>query len=233
MIPGACPSIGLGRTGGKDAAGVIACSIRPRSIQAGEGPLSEASAGSDQRLFQRFMEGEAAAVARVESLVARVVRFRGYYIPAAERHDVVQDALLQIWDAVNESGFTFSKNFEALIRAITYRACVDWMRHKRPLAAEIVPALADPSGRPDDSVLNKEQVLLGLQVLREMREPCRRLFRRFVVEGMSYRRIGDLEDRTEGALRTQMAQCLKEARDLLDRIRRRRGPWPLRQGRAS
>ena len=226
-------SVALDRTGGNDTAAVIACSILPRGIQTGEGPVSEASAGSDQRLFQRFMEGEPAAVARVESQVERVVRFRGYYIPAAERLDVVQDALLQIWDAVNEPGFTFSKNFEALIRAITYRACVDWMRHRKPLAAEIVPAIADPAGRPDDSVLLKEQVLLGLQVMREMREPCRRLFRLFVVDEMSYRRIGDLEGRTEGALRTQMAQCLKEARDLLDRVRRRRGPWPVRQGRAS
>jgi RNA polymerase sigma factor (sigma-70 family) len=217
--------------GGNHAAAAIACGIL--LARAGEGPLSEASAGPDQHLFRRFLEGEPAAVARVESLVGRVVRFRGYYIPAAERRDVVQDALLQIWDAVNETDFSFSKNFEALIRSITYRTCVDWMRRKRPPAAEIVPAFADPAGRPDSPALHQEQILLGLQVLREMREPCRRLFRLFVVDEMSYRRIADLEGRTEGALRTQMAQCLKEARDLLDRVRRRRGPWPVRQGRAS
>lgn len=193
-----------------------------------EGNLSEASAGPDQLLFQRFLEGDPAAVTRVESLIERVVRFRGYYIPASERGDLVQEVLLDVWQAINEKGFSLSKNLDALVRSVAYRSCVDWVRRCRPTEA-VDPQAPDETQRPDREVLVREQVLLGRQVLRELRPPCRELFGQFVAGGSTYRDIADRQGRTEGAVRTQMAQCLKEARELLDRIRRRRGAATWRQ----
>jgi RNA polymerase sigma factor (sigma-70 family) len=174
------------------------------------------------------MEGEPAAVARVESLVERVVRYRGYYIPASDRADLVQEVLLDVWQAIHEKGFALSKNLDALARSVAYRSCVDWVRRRRPTES-VDPDAPDETQRPDREVLAREQVQLGRQVLKELRPPCRELFGHFVAGGSTYREIADRQGRTEGAVRTQMAQCLKEARDLLDRIRRRRGAATWRQ----
>lgn len=222
MEDGACPgplwySRAIRRPGGCSRVG-----RRDRPIfEAGEGPLFDP--------FRRFLDGDRAAVARVEALVERVVRFRGYYIPAAERADIVQEVMLDVWQAVNETDFTLNTSLDALVRSISHRACVDWIRRRRPAEA-VDPQVADETQRPDRNLLEREQVRLGLQVLRELRPPCRDLFRLFVADRSSYKDIAQRQGRTEGALRTQMAQCLKEARDLLDRIRRRRGatsgrPW--------
>jgi RNA polymerase sigma factor (sigma-70 family) len=204
----------------------------PLCIQAGEGHLSEPSAGPDQHLFRRFLEGEPAAVARVESLVERVVRFRGYFIPAAERADLIQEVMLDVWQLVNEKGFALTKNLDALVRSVSYRTCVDWVRRRRPTEA-VDPQAPDETQRPDREALEREKILLGRQVLRELRLPCRDLFDLFVIGQSSYRDIAERQGRTEGAVRTQMAQCLKEARDLLDRIRRRRGSATWRQRRPA
>jgi RNA polymerase sigma factor (sigma-70 family) len=180
--------------------------------------LSHQPAGAEDRLFRRFLTGEATAVGRVESLVARVVRFRGYYIPAGERADLVQQVMLAIWRTVTEAGFTFTRNFDALIRSIAYRTCVDWVRRHRP-TDPIDEATSDPAGRPDQEVLEQEQAELGRRVVEGLREPCRELFRLFAGEGMTYRQIGERLGRSEGALKTQMWQCLKEARAILGHLR--------------
>jgi RNA polymerase sigma factor (sigma-70 family) len=172
------------------------------------------------QLFRQFSAGEITAVVRVRALVVRVVGFRGYYIPGEERADVVQEAMLQIWRAVSATGFSLNTSFEALVRSITYRGCVDWMRRHRPTQA-IDPTMSSPAVSPDEEYFQKERTQLGGRVIASLRQPCRELFRLFVAEGMSYRQISALQGRSVGALRTQMYDCLKESRTLLNHIRDR------------
>jgi len=195
-------------------------------------PVGQASSSLDEagertlsNLLRSFQAGDRAAVARIEALIDRVVRFRGYYIPPGERVDIVQDVLLDVWQEVSDPGFVLRTNVESLVRTVACRACVDWIRRHRP-AVDVDPALADGSDPPDREILRRERVRLGVRVLLELRPPCRELFKQFVVAGLGYREMADRQGRSEGALRTQMAQCLKEARVLLDRIcRRPTGPW--------
>ena len=96
---------------------------RPRPI--------DRAADTDEDLARRFLLGEAAVVRWVETTVGRVVRFRGYRVPSEERHDLVQETLLETCQALARPGFAFSHGFEAFVRSIAYRRCVDWLRRRR------------------------------------------------------------------------------------------------------
>jgi RNA polymerase sigma factor (sigma-70 family) len=182
------------------------------SLEAREGPLS------DQ--LRQFLDGDRATLAHIEALVERVVRFRGYYVPSAERADVVQEVMLDVWQAVRAEGFALSTSLEALVRTISYRVCIDWVRRRRQ-AEEVDPETRDGRPGPERELLQRERVVLGIRVLKELRPPCRDLLRLFIVQGSTYREIAEKQGRTEGALRTQMAQCLKEAKEHLSNVRRR------------
>jgi len=161
-------------------------------------------------------------VRRVRKLVRRVVRFRGYYIPADERADVVQEVMLEVWRSVSGAGSEAPRSVEALVRSIAYRRCVDWMRRRR--ASRAIEGLPVETARgPDAEYDDAEQRRLGMLILARLRPPCRELFRLHAVLHLSYRQIGERLGRSEGALRTQMCECLKEAREIHRRLAAGRG----------
>ncbi len=178
-------------------------------------------ARSDDDLARRFVLGEHGALACVEALITRTVRFRGYYIPSEDRRDLVQETILETCQALARPGFSLAHGLAAFVRSIAYRRCVDWMRRYRAYEA-LDPTTEDPSGRPDQRLLGAEQQELAREILDELRPACRELFRLHAVESLSYHAIAGRQGRTEGALRTQMCDCLREARAIFLRKQRRR-----------
>lgn len=193
-------------------------SLRPDRSTAGE-------PDREDLVVRRFLLGDSKTLARVESLVSRVVRFRGYYIPPGERRDVVQEVLLQICQALTRPGLSFTENFEAFVRAIAHRRCVDWMRrhHGTEELAASMQSGADP---PDRTLLERERQELGHLVLQQLPEGCRELIRLHAAENLPYSKIAELQGRSAGALRVQMYECMNEARGILERIRGGRRPHP-------
>ena len=201
-------------------------------------PPSESLTLSEERLIREFLLGDSRAVARVEAMIDRVVRFRGYYVPVDERRDLVQEALLTVCQALSKPGFSVRTGFTAFVRSIAHRRCVDWMRrHRTSLPIEIEgPVSVDP---PDHQLAEEEEKAMALEVLKELPEGCRRLIRLHALDQMTYRQIAALQGRSEGSLRNQMSECLKEARMHLDRKRaelrtgRDRPRKPLGKGQSS
>jgi RNA polymerase sigma factor (sigma-70 family) len=172
--------------------------------------------GSD--LVRRFLQEDREAVARVEASIRRVVRFKGYYIPYGARADIVQEALGDLVAALGRDPGGV-RDLEALARTIAHRQCVTWVRRHR--ARGEPAAHRDPvADGPEGSLLARERLGLALEVLARLKEPCRELLRLRYVEEMEFARIGRLLGRSEGALRTQMWDCMKEARGILDGIQR-------------
>lgn len=186
-------------------------------------PRPESGPGSGDPLARDLVAGEPSRVRQVRRLVQKVVRFRGYYIPADERADVVQEVMLEVWRSVSVAGAGAPKNLEALVRSIAYRRCVDWLRRRRAAQA-IVHLPEEPARRPDAAYLDAEQRRLGSLILERVRPSCRELFRLHAVLQLSYRQIGERLGRSEGALRTQMSECLKEAREIHRRLVAAPGP---------
>src|SRR2546426_752903 len=190
----------------------------PRALEPSRPRPTDRAADTDEDLARRFLLGEAAVVRWVETTVGRVVRFRGYRVPSEERHDLVQETLLETCQALARPGFAFSHGFVAFVRSIAYRRCVDWLRRRRAQDA-IDPALPDGSVPADQRLVEKEERDLASEVLRDMRPACRALFRMHAGENLTYGQIARRLGRSEGALRTQMCECLREAREAFTRKR--------------
>lgn len=169
-------------------------------------------------LRERFLAGEPAALSEAAAIVGRVIALKGYYVPAGERADLRQETLFQAWREVRKAGAAFEGRFEAFLRAIAHRRCIDWVRTHRKTEAFPEDG-ADSAASPEDAARSRERRTLGAQVIARLRAPCRELFRLHAGENLSYREIAAREGRTEGALRVQMSTCLKEARRLLARLR--------------
>jgi len=182
---------------------------------AGKREADDPAAAPPDGLAQRFLRGDAAALAQVEGIAAQVVRHRGYFIPSTDQQEIVQEIVTQVWQALARPGFTVRKSVGAFVQAIACRRCVDWMRRFRP-SDPIDPATPDPADPPDRTYLARERHEIGRRILRELRDACRELFRLVVLEDKSYREIAALQGRSEGALRTQMYDCLREARAIRD-----------------
>ena len=75
-------------------------------------------ASVDDSLLLPFRGKEPHAVRLVEALVERIIASRGYYIPAPERGDVAQQAMLEIWRTVTRQGFR-CRSFKAVVRTVT------------------------------------------------------------------------------------------------------------------
>ena len=162
-------------------------------------------------MLQQFRSGDSDAVAHVAALTRLVVRSSAYYIPAGEREDVAQEAVLDIYRTVTRPGFGLRRNLDAIVRSIAHRRCVDWLRRQRA-ASPIGPDVAAESTRPDRILASKETAELILRTLERLGPSCRDLIRLRVVEDLSFRRIAERLERTEGGVRTRMYKCLREAR---------------------
>lgn len=171
-------------------------------------------------LYRQFAMGDAEAIATTSAEVSRVVQFRGYYIPPDERPDVVQDAMLDVLRALKAARFDSDREFFGFIRTVTHRRCVDWVRQRRK--KERLDPVASCIVDPGDRLLAKERRELATEIVSRLKDPCRDLFALHVGIGMTYGQLAEHFGRTEGALRTQAYECLKQARKMLDHMRRRR-----------
>ena len=48
----------------------------------------------------RFLRADPDLLAEVQRHAARIVRFKGYYIPESDRAEVVQEVMTQLWQAL-------------------------------------------------------------------------------------------------------------------------------------
>jgi RNA polymerase sigma factor (sigma-70 family) len=172
--------------------------------------------GSGENLLARFRSGEREAIMTVSRLARRVVGHRGYYIPREERDDLVQEVVVHVYRAVVAPDFRPTRAFEAFVRSVAQRRCVDWARHHRP----VHPVNGDtPASGPDpeQEAISAEMLSRAREALSSLGFSCLRLIRLRVKEGLSYREIAERLDRTELGVRVQMYKCLKRAKTMLER----------------
>lgn len=177
----------------------------------------------DVALVRRFLQGESLAVRRVATLARQVAATHAYAMPAADREDVAQEVVLQVYRALTAPGFTLRGELEPLVRAVAHRRCVDWMRRgrrMRPLGVD----LPSREAAPDDAAARHEEALAGADVIRRLSAPCREILRLRIADGLSHRAIAGRLGRSEGGVRNLLSKCLHEARRLLHETDPHRGP---------
>jgi RNA polymerase sigma factor (sigma-70 family) len=164
--------------------------------------------------LSRFAAREGAAIVEAEALVARIVAYSGFGFGRAEREDLVQEAMAQIWEAIGNGRFDTGRSFEAFVRTVATRRCIDGRRSRRA-TTELSPLLVSGDADPESALLARERIEVGRRLLSGLGEGCRELIRLHANEGMTYAEIGRRWQRSEGALRVQMSECLSQARRLL------------------
>ena len=164
--------------------------------------------------FRKFAALDGAAIVEAQALVARIVAYRGFGFGRAEKEDLVQEAMAQIWEAIGGGRFDSGRSFEAFVRTVATRRCIDGHRSRRA-TSELSPHLVSREADPESALLARERVEVGRRLLSELGEGCRDLIRLHATEGLTYAEIARQWRRSEGALRVQMSECLSRARRLL------------------
>jgi RNA polymerase sigma factor (sigma-70 family) len=193
----------------------------PAETKRNDGGSGDADPGDcrENGLARRFARGESTATTTARQLIGKVVRFRGYFIPADQRADIVQDSLVDVLREAKERDFAGDDEFHGFIRVVAYRRCIDWVRRstrRSPASSPVASTI-----QPEEALLKKERRELAAKVIFRLRKPCRELFALRIGRGMSYGEIATMLGRSEGALRTQASECLRQARQILRRMRSR------------
>lgn len=181
-------------------------------------PTGSASTGS---VLQGFRSGDSRAVDEVEERVRRIVSYRGYGIPIEQQEELCQDALIQIWQAVNKDGFDAERGFWGFVQVVSARRCIDWRRKKREARSEAgISLLPDPRRGPFRRLVAGERDKAVRGVLDELGAACRQVIDLRVAGDKSYSEIAEITGRSEQALRAQMYRCIKKARQIIGESRR-------------
>jgi RNA polymerase sigma factor (sigma-70 family) len=187
------------------------------SLQGGQKARGDGTRRADPWL-ERFAARDRDAIREAEALVTRIVSCRSFGVGPAEREDLVQETLTQVWEAIEGPQFDPSLSFESFVRIVATRRCIDWRRCRKH-TCELPVNQTAPGEDPECSMLARERALLARRLLGALGPGCRELIRLHAVEGLTYGEIARLWNRSEGALRVQMCGCLARARRILATIR--------------
>jgi RNA polymerase sigma-70 factor (ECF subfamily) len=142
-----------------------------------------------------------------------MVSEHGYYVPPDEQDDVVQEILIHVYRAVVAPDFEVEHGFDALVRSVAHRRCVDWLRRHRP-AEPLKGDAPSSTPNPESEALTREKRQIVARILRSLSDSCLEVLRLRLVEGLSYRAIAERLGRTEGGVRSQMYKCLRRASEI-------------------
>lgn len=138
-------------------------------------------------------------------------------LSAAEREELEQEIVVQLWQAANRSGFDLDRDLQGLIHAVTGRRLIDHWRTRRDERPHPAEPTSEEAG-PFDRVLLAERRRLLAEVVARLGPGCRELLRQVVGERRTYAEVALRTGRKPGALRVQMHRCVRRARDLLGEI---------------
>ncbi len=146
----------------------------------------------------------------------RVVRYKGYFIPADDRDDVVQDTLTSLWRTLSPEDRPPPEAFPGFVRRIAHRRCVDWLRRLRP-TTELSDAVVDPRPDPYEQLLRGDPAAQVRWLLQSLDARCRELFRLHYLEKLGFREIAERLGTQESTQRVHMLNCTRKARELATR----------------
>ena len=187
----------------------------PASVSGVYAPGSEPPV-SESPLYREFVDGVPESIARVVSIVRSIVHHRGWFIPVDERVDTSQEAILDVLRRARNAAFQTDEDFGNFVRVIAHRRCIDWVRARR--TRHLVGSGTSESPGPDHELLTRERQELACAVVSRLKPECRRIFACHAGRGMTYAEIATALGRTEGAVRMQAYECVKRARQLLERM---------------
>jgi len=174
----------------------------------------------DAQLIEGFLRGEATAVAVLDQWIAQAAgAFRRRL--ASDWEDLLQEARLEMLRLLQGGFFRGEARLRTYLWQVVGHLCIGFLRRQRRRASrEDVPETADERASADPSPFDRvalherDERLLG--ALEAMSLDCRQVWR-LILDGLSYREIGERLGASEGALRVRAHRCGKAAAEALAR----------------
>lgn len=175
-------------------------------------------AGDEQQLIDRARKGDAGAFGRLYELyLDRIYRYLYFRLGnVSDAEEMTDEVFVRAWEAL--PGYQERANPSLLpwLYRIAHNLLIDTYR-RRALHTETEPLLAVTERPPsvEEVVGTKQAMARAVEAVRKL-DPLSQsvLILRFV-EQLSYREIGKIVDKSEGACRVIQYRALSTLRDLL------------------
>ncbi|MCI0486684.1 MAG: sigma-70 family RNA polymerase sigma factor [Blastocatellia bacterium] len=174
----------------------------------------------DEKIIARFLEGESEAVCLIDEWINRAASPFHRRL-SSEWEDLLQAVRLQVTRLLHQGAFRGDSSLKTYIWRVTNHTCIDHIRAQERLRLVDLDDLSEreapPAGSPLERFLYKESEQILLQVLEEMPAECRKLWA-MILEGRSYKEMGQKLGMTEGALRVKVMRCRKKAVEVRNQL---------------
>ena len=168
----------------------------------------------DQALIDRFLAGEPEAAATVEDWV-RAAAFPFRLSLPSEWEDGVQESVVRVLEQLQAGRFEGRSSLKTYVWRLTTYRFTDRLRQRRrrPQVELEEVRLEDEKPDPQDLTLRREKFRLAAQVMERSPAACQELWR-LLLEGLSYRQMGERLAVREGTLRVRVLRCRNKAVEL-------------------
>ena len=169
---------------------------------------------ADRHRLRLFLSGDETTARTLTAVARETVARRAFGLDPAERDDLVQESIAQLWAACTRDGFDLDSTLDGLVRTIATARCIDHFRRRRwqQELHESIPLEADD---PLDEI-HRERTLEAVRTaVAALRPLCRDLIRWHFHEGQRYEQIAARTGRAASTLRVHMHRCLRQLRSTL------------------
>lgn len=178
----------------------------------------------------RLLAGDREALGEVIRWIADTIAQPRYWSIRSDWNDLAHESLVRVVESLRDERFDSSREFRAYVQGIARYATLNALRvairRGRELARNMAPS--HPSRESVESAMTDRQLVR--QVLDMASEDCRRLFRAYFYEGLTYTEIAASDSAPIGTVKSRLFRCLQAASTVFARARRRPAVVPKAGG---
>ena len=180
------------------------------------------AADNTNDLIHSFLAGESQAVVFIENAIDRALSGRSLNLGEA-RADVHQEALRRLIRSFQGGQFRGDAALATYVYKVAHGAAIDhWrrVRRQREDPEEDHPHLTNRFVEGDQTAVIErgEQRALVERLLARLGSPCRELMIQVYYTDATYAAIGELQGKSEGAIKIQAHRCRQQAAALLRKL---------------
>lgn len=175
----------------------------------------------DRQLISDLLEGDAEAYRTVDDWIQRAM---GKYRPLLgnDAEDLAQEVLIGVTQDLRDDNFAGRSALRTYVTSRVYYTCIDELRSRRrrewvDLQDETLQS-HEPS--PLQRLGSRRKIELARQVLEQMPESCRELWRD-IQDGLGYQEMSRKHGVAEVTLRSRVLRCRRRAQDLRSRLQKK------------
>jgi len=174
---------------------------------------------SDLITIKNYLSGDSEAFKRIDHQIDKAfLKFSnriGY-----EKDDVLSDVHLKLYNELGKPNFKLEKGLNNLIRVLVFRTCIDYLRYRKTKNQSNIESvvISDAKPSPEKNVIDEELRKINFRVIRLASRECRKLWKMFLLDCLTYKEMASELGKTETNVRQKMWKCREKAKHMRERI---------------